>query len=203
MESQLSGRQLHPRHWSALGGERRLGHSSRTWGARHGKKAVGAACGVAWQCVCVFVCVCVCVYAVLPPREGTGGAGAPQLCVPLALVLEWVLGRFGWVPVGFKTVSQLPSGPFIWEPSQVLPEGIGSAPATNRSPALCLLSAGHGGTLRGSLTGSLGGAVGSTRAEIPFLALTPMPRIREDRCQGRCRVLGLEGGLCQSACGAF
>ena len=197
MESQLSGRQLHPRHWSALGGERRLGHSSRTWGARHGKKAVSASCGVAWRgSVCVCVCVYVCVYAVLPPREGTGGAGAPQLCVPLALVLDWVLGRFGWVPIGFKPVSQLPSGPFTWEPSEV-------QPVTNRSPALCLLPTGHGGALRGSLTGSLGVAVGSTRAEIPFLALTPMPRLQEDRCHGRCRLLGLEGGLCQSACEAL
>lgn len=151
----------------------------------------------------VWQCVCVCVYAVLPPREGSGGAGAPQLCMPLALVLEWVLGRFGWVPFGFKPVSQLRSGPFSWEPSEVLPEGIGSAPATNRSPALCLLPVGHGGALRGNLTGSLGVAVGSTRAEIPFPALTPMPCLQEDSCQGRCRVLGLEGGLCQSACDAL
>lgn len=45
--------------------------------------------------------------------------------------------------------------------------------------------------------------MGSTRAEIPFPALTPMPCLHEDRCQGRCRVLGLEGGLCQSVCDAL
>ena len=117
MESQLSGRPLHPRHWSALGGERRLGHSSRTWGAHHGKKAVSTSCGVEWHgCVCVCVCVCVCMYSVLPPREGPGGAGAPQLCMPLALVLQWVLGRFGWVPVGFKPLTaslwSIPLGTF-------------------------------------------------------------------------------------------
>ena len=80
MESQLSGRQLHPRHWSALGGERRLGHSSRTWGARHGKKAVGAACGVAWQCVCVFVRVCLHVRSAASQRGHWRCRGTTAVC---------------------------------------------------------------------------------------------------------------------------
>ena len=68
MESQLSGWQLHPRHWSSLGGERRLGHSSRTWGARHGKKAVSASRGVACCEWCGSVCVSACTQCCLPER---------------------------------------------------------------------------------------------------------------------------------------
>lgn len=69
MESQLSGRQLHPRHWSAQGGERRLGHSNRTWGAHHGKKAVSTSCGVEWHgCVCVCLSVSACTRCCLPER---------------------------------------------------------------------------------------------------------------------------------------
>lgn len=50
----------------------------------------GEACQhLAWQ----QQCVC----AVWSPKEGSGGAEAPQLCTPVALGLECVLGRFGWV----------------------------------------------------------------------------------------------------------
>ena len=96
MESQLSGRPLHPRHWSALGGERRLGHSSRTWGAHHGKKAVSTSCGVEWHgCVCVCVCVCLHVLSAASQRgpwrcRGTTAVHAIGLSSPVGPGEVWL-----------------------------------------------------------------------------------------------------------------